>query len=169
MNKLEELKQELEELKAKSKELQDLFDELQAEQQSEQLKRWRADENKYYWYMNTYGEVDSVEELKDRTDNGRYEIGNYYETREEAEKAEEKLKIYMQLNDLALRLNNGKKIDWNDEQEKYHIYYDYKDDKLESVYNLNFKEIGQIYCLDENILEVAKKEIGEENLRKLFE
>lgn len=170
MNKLEKLKQELEELKAKSQELQGKIDELQAEQISEQLKRWRAEENENYYYIESdYECVTWNRDLRDNTDNYKYNIGNYFQTEEEGQKMLEKLKIYTQLKDLALRLNKGKKIDWNGEQEKYYIYYDYKDNKLESAYNFNFKEIGQIYCLDENILEVAKKEIGEENLRKLFE
>ena len=31
------------------------------------------------------------------------------------------------------------------------------------------QELGQIYCLDVNFLDIAKREIGEENLKKLFE
>lgn len=32
-----------------------------------------------------------------------------------------------------------------------------------------YQDIGQIYCLDSDFLKIAKQEIGEENLRKLFE
>ena len=103
-------------------------------------------------------------------DTCRYEIGNYFKTEEEAKKAVEKMKIYTQLKDLALRLNKGEKIDWeNDDQAKYYIYYDCG--KMELDYNNDwlYKKIGQIYCLDIYFLDIAEQEIGEENLKKLFE
>lgn len=83
----------------------------------------------------------------------------------------EKMKIYTQLKDLALRLNNGEKIDWeNDNRAKWHICY--KNGTalgFDDNYTCALQDLGQIYCLDKNFLEIAKKEIGEENLKKLFE
>ena len=76
----------------------------------------------------------------------------------------------MQLKDLALRLNKGEKIDWtNDDQAKYYIYYDHETMKLDYSQDWSYQRIGQIYCLDRQFLNKAKCEIGEENIRKLFE
>lgn len=171
-DKLEELEQELEELNAISKELQDLFDELQAEQQSEPLKRWRCPKGGRYYYIVSNGDAVllDIECEEFEIDSNRYKIGNHFQTEEEGQKMLEKLKIYMQLYDLALKLNKGKKIDWYDaEQYKYYIYCEYEAHTLCTIETDSFQDIGQIYCLDENFLEEAKKEIGEENLIKLFE
>ena len=167
-DKLEELEQELEELNAISKELQDLFDELQAEQQSEPLKRWRCPKGGTYYYIVSNGDAVllDIECEEFEIDSNRYKIGNHFQTEEEGQKMLEKLKIYMQLYDLALKLNKGKKIDWSNTQNKYSITYN---GSLRLTTVLSFRDIGQIYCLDKNFLEEAKKEIGEENLRKLFE
>lgn len=86
------------------------------------------------------------------------------------EKATEKQKIYIQLKNLAERLNNGEKFDWDDiDEDKYYIYYGYVNKELRKEYNNVRMNQGTIYCLDEDFLEIALKEIGEENLLKLFE
>ena len=41
--------------------------------------------------------------------------------------------------------------------------------KLDYSQDWSYQRIGQIYCLDSNFLNIAKREIGEENLKKLFE
>lgn len=132
-------------------------------------KRWRAEANEKYWCIIDECVYRSLE-ANENCDKARYEIGNYFRTEEEAEKAVEKIKIYTQLKDLALRLNNGEKIDWeNDEQEKYYIYYDNTCNMLTYGEGHGYHDIGQIYCLDENFVDIAKQEIGEKNLKKLFE
>lgn len=158
MNNLEQLKQELAEIEKKIEEL---------EKQTSGA-RWKAQKNKRYYYIDSCGDI---EEDYDNcyVDTIRYYLGNYFKTEEEAEKAIEKIKIYTQLKDLALRLNNGEKINWSDStQHKWGIVLDNFKNILR-CYAYIGQEVGQIYCLDENFLEVAKEEIGEENLRKLFE
>ena len=111
----------------------------------------------------------STMETSDELDRASYKIGNYFRTEEEAKRAVEKIKIYTQLKDLALRLNKGKKIDWdNSAQTKWHIYYNHEDG-LTTIDSYSYQEIGQIYCLDKNFLNITIKEIGEKNLIKLFE
>ena len=80
-----------------------------------------------------------------------------------------KAKIETKLKNIAERLNDGRKIDWDDQdQHKLHIFYNY--DKKRLDYNINFywRNQGAIYCLYNNFLDVAKQEIGEENLIKYF-
>lgn len=86
------------------------------------------------------------------------------------EKATEKQKIYIQLKNLAERLNNGEKFDWdNYNKEKYYFRYDYETKKLYQDYNFSLRELNVIYYLNANFLKIAIKEIGEENLLKLFD
>lgn len=166
MNNLKQLKQELEETKNKCTEIEKKIEEL--EKQEIEV-RWRARENEIYCYFNDFGEIRITGDVYYETDTDRYNLGNYFKTCEDAEKAVEKIKIYIQLKDLALRLNKGVNVNWRDDSYKYSISYDTSAGKMFSYWNMKLQEMGQIYCLDKNFLEVAKEEIGEENLRKLFE
>ena len=155
--KIEELSKELEDLKCKL-----------GKEKSKKCKRWRADIGEEYYYIFSNGDIDYTSERDGKASANHYDLGNYFQTKEEAEKVVEKIKIYVQLKDLALRLNKGKKIDWeNDNQVKYSIYYDNCYKKIYTTCNYS-KELGQIYCLDSRFLNIAKQEIGEEKLRKLF-
>lgn len=88
----------------------------------------------------------------------------------EKEQVISKSEIETKLKNIAERLNAGRKIDWkNGDQKKFSIYYDYDSEILDYDFRLMFKVQGTIYCLNENFLEVAKLEIGEENLIKYFE
>jgi len=73
--------------------------------------------------------------------------------------------IEQKLKDIALRLNDGRKIDWNNAvQKKYNICYDYNFMGFlqGSTYDTNF---GLVCCLSDKFLEVALEEIGEEDLK----
>lgn len=168
MNNLKQMKQELEETKNKCTEIEKKIEELEKQ---ESKVRWRGKQCEKYWYISSCGTVSYTMEMNDDQDNRSYEMGNYFRTEEEAEKVAEKIKIYMQLKDLALRLNKGEKIDWeNNNHVKWYICYKKGTVlDLDDMYTCNLQDLGQIYCLDKNFLEIAKQEISEENLRKLFE
>ncbi len=76
---------------------------------AELCEKWEDyEELKEYWMINSFGDVEEVstafsEEMRDEL----REIGNYFETREEAEKAVEKLKDWKRLKDKGFRLNGG--------------------------------------------------------------
>lgn len=55
-------------------------------------KRWRARYNESYWCVNMYGEVQRNGEIGSEGDHSRYEIGNYFKTKEAAEDAAAQLK-----------------------------------------------------------------------------
>ena len=96
-------------------------------------------------------------------------LGLVYNTEIAKEKKFFKMYIENKLENIADELNKGQKIDWKDsEQVKYCISYDFKADSLGCYDYREVKHIGQIYCLDRNFLEVAKQEIGEDNLIKYF-
>lgn len=171
MNEIENLRKKQEELKRELEELDTQIKELKEQNEiKEDYKRWRAQEGKDYWYIDSDCEIYKEFDRNDDYDNARYVIGNYYKTEEEAEKTAEKMKIYTQLKDLALKLNKGRESCWNDlKQSKYSITRDVEFNELVGVSMYCYQDIGQIYCLDKNFLEIAKQEIGEENLKKLFE
>lgn len=165
--RLKELKEKQEELKKEIEKLGTQIKEL--EEQEKKCKRWRSKRDEKYWFIGRGGTLCYSVEINDNLDKSSYEIGNYFRTEEEAKKMVEKIKIYTQLKDLALRLNQGRKVDWNSSvQAKWHIYYDHND-SLTTIGNYRYQDLGQIYCLDSDFLKIAKQEIGEENLKKIFE
>ena len=92
-------------------------------------------------------------------------LGILYISKEACEKAEERMKIETQLRNIALRLNDGKEIDWNDfKLVKYYIFYDYEDKFFRSTTHKFCRNQGTIYCLSKDFLKVAREEIGEERL-----
>lgn len=159
MKNLEELKRKYEEL---GKEIERL-------ENKKSYKRWRAEFNNDYYYIDEDGNINSIYENNDISDIFKYKTRNYFKTEEEAEKYRKNLKTYYELMDLAEELNNGEKIDWNDtKQKKYYICYDYCNKEIVLCNYYNVKDIGQIYCLSENILSIALERIGEDRLENLF-
>lgn len=165
MEEIEELKQKLNEAVATTKQLEEKIKELEEEKK---YVRWKPCKNGTYWLINESGKV-SHQLYNSDFDEHCYDIGNFFETEREAQIVAEKLKIYTKLKDLALRLNNGKKIDWNDDtQRKHHLFYCQDTCKIKQDVNIRYKYLNTIYCLDSEFKDEAIKEIGEENLKKLF-
>lgn len=97
------------------------------------------------------------------------DCGLVFATEQARDKAMFKVKIETKLKNIAERLNDGRKIDWKDlNQDKFCIYYGYEEEKLCLLNAYRRKGQGAIYCLNNNFLEVAKQEIGEDNLIKYF-
>lgn len=46
--------------------------------------RWRADEGKTYYTVNGIGEISEYVDFRDRTDDIKFDFGNYFKTRVEA-------------------------------------------------------------------------------------
>lgn len=55
-----------------------------------ELPKWRAKVGGRYYFINYIGKVDFDTDLRGYADNSAYEIGNYFKTKEEAEKYIEK-------------------------------------------------------------------------------
>ena len=160
MNKIEELEKQ-------AKSILEEIEKLKNEEKVES-KVWKPKENEDYYYIssNVICYADIWE--KGVCDEDRYEIGNCFKTKEEAEKTVEKAKIYTQLKRLAEE-NNTEPIDWEDtEQRKYYIEYSYYYKEFEKSCGYSVKDTGIVYCTNENFLSIALERIGEENLLKLF-
>lgn len=155
LNEINELKQKLKELENKAQNLQE-----------NEYKRWRASEDENYWYVASNGDIYDDCEYYEEPDNFRYSIGNYFRTQQEAQEYKENLITKQKLKDLALRLNKGVEIDWN-KDDCYCIYLDYKQG-LQQEGESFYVDLGNVYCLDENFLDIAIQEIGEEALIKLI-
>lgn len=177
---MEELKKEWEELTKKMADFGIKLEEYGKENKHNN-KRRRAEKNILYYTVDEFRKenivVDDITlddagynlEMNTAMDDFNYKTRNYFKTKEEAEEYREKLKTYYDLMDLADELNGDRKIDWNDkEQEKYYIYYNTRDKSIDTINTYFFKGLGQIYCLDENFLDIALERIDKDRLEKLF-
>ena len=163
MDNLEDLKKQISELQSKVAKLEN------ESKEEKKGKRLREEINDTYIYINDVGYVDVSHENNDSFDKYRFKTRNYFKTEEEAKEYKEVMNTYYDLMDLAEELNNGEKIDWHNEYQcKFPIYYSFKCDTLDEGRAYVCKELGQIYCLDEDFLEKAIEKIGEDRLKKLF-
>lgn len=129
--------------------------------------RWRAEQfQETYWTVDVRGKCVEYWDYYNAVDNFAYNSGNYFKTKEEAEDYRDNIIIKQELKDLALTLNKGKRINFDNTDRKCFICL--CDGKLKTSYHITDREIGNIYCLDENFIDIAKKEIGEDNLIKLI-
>lgn len=70
--------------------------------------RWKPEMCHDYYYISGDGHVYDCFWTNDPIDDGRFEIGNCFQTKEEAERAVEKLKAWKRLKDSGLKFK-----DWN--------------------------------------------------------
>ena len=63
------------------------------------------EEPKEYWYIENNGDIDKETYEGDEYEEEMIEIGNYFETKEEAEKAVKKLKAWKRLKDKGFEFN----------------------------------------------------------------
>ena len=169
IKELEKISTKLENELIRFKKLIEELKESQEEKQEHRNKRWRGEKNEDYYYILGNGGINTNNEDLSLYDNMLYDMGNYFKTEKEAQIVAEKIKIYTKLKDLALRLNKGKEIDWNNcTQNKYHLYYQRGNGICQDM-SSRWKHLGTIHCLDIKFKDEAIKEIGEENLKKLFE
>lgn len=60
--------------------------------QIEDLPRWRAEESESYYYVDLSFNIRKTDDLRSYGDNNLYEAGNYFRTREAAEKVAEQIR-----------------------------------------------------------------------------
>ena len=161
LEQIDELKQKIEELKKKV-----------TSPEFEGVKkgvRQKPECGVVYFYLKHDGYIGSTHWGIEDTDLFRFNTGNCFKTEQEAKDYKENLLTKQALKDLALELNNGVEIDWDDfYQEKYRIFSVGGFTDLEYEYVGQTTDTGQVYCLNENFLTIAKDRIGEEKLIKLI-
>lgn len=120
-----------------------------------------------YFYLDDFGNIDYSTWDAGSVDFFRYRTGNCFKTEQEAGDYKENILTKQALKDLALELNDGVEIDWNDiYSDKFFLYISKNVLSLGSTTLNNY--LGTVYCLSEDFLTIAKYRIGEEKLIKLI-
>ena len=159
MNK-EEILQEIEKTRKHLTNMEKILKECEYE-------RWNPKPSQEYYCVDDGNDVRRVNfNIMDTYDRDRIKTYNCFRTKEEAELEAEKILVRRQLEDIARRLNNGNKINWESESpRKYHLCID-KCDYIYSNVCYSTKYQGTVYCLDKSFRNIAIQEIGEERLIK---
>lgn len=167
-----ETKELINQLDKQAKEIQSKIDELKENGNKVKNVRWKAETSKshygQYYTLNIDMEICPQSHTSNSCHDIRYSVGNYFKTKQEAEKYKQHLIITQQLKDIALRLNNGVEIDlknWMDIcRQKYKIVLKPYNNVLLQAISTSIVDLGQVYCLSDKFLETAIKEIGEKEL-----
>lgn len=172
VNATAKLKYDLEKMKAKIKEIEERIVEVEAEEEEVRPQNIsgiidfgkRVETGESYFHM-TRKDTNYYIEDNDPTDESMYEIANYFETKEAAERATFERNLYFKLMRYSHE-NGGTNIDWTDtDSPKYQIYYNYEDDALKVAIQRYHRRQGSIYFATERAAESAINEFEEELIR----
>lgn len=142
-NRIEQLEKELAELKKLEK---------------EGVKQFKPTIGDEYWFINGDGRVDSFDWGWDVFDEGAYEIGNTFRTKEEAEFVVEKIRTETELRRFSKPFERG--------ESNYYISSDEYDNDL-TISSLGFYRCqGTIYFESEEKAEEAIRMVGEKRIKK---
>ena len=105
-------------------------------------KRWRAEEKGDYYFLDSSCSVVYMVDYYSESDRKRYEVGNYFKTKEETEFRGQQL-LYLQLYKDYLGEDLVTKDDWKDcSVWKYYAYYDFYNRIIKICYNFNTKNVS---------------------------
>lgn len=135
----------------------------------EKKKYWTPKEKEKYFYIEDCMGVSDDRNVQAPIDYCRFNIGNYFKTKEEAEHMIEKLKVIHELQKFAYENNEGE-IDWkNFNQCKYKIFYDAEDGDLYVDYSIQCEsEPFNIYFTSFKIAKKAIEAVGEDRIKKYY-
>lgn len=131
------------------------------------FKRWKPNDGERCWTILGDFTADTNYFTPDyNPDKRRYKYGNLFKTKEEAEFALEKIKIYIELKNFADE-NNGRPIEWQQPNIKnYYIYWSHNRNALYVSDHWTCQDLGQIYFSSEELAKQAIQKVGEDRIKK---
>ena len=166
MNKHELLKQYDEKAKA----LRDEFISKLEDDKKEFGLTYPRDYEAVYYISTATGKVKSVDFFnKDEADKKLFELGLYFNSKEEVEQHLKERKLLFKLHQWAKIKNEGWEPDWeDDDEEKYYIFYDYYRKELCTSFNNSTGAINKLpYFKTRKIAQECIKLFGDEIIEVL--
>lgn len=155
---LQELQNKYEALKETTKAL---GKEIEALKNKPTSGRWRADETAGYFHVCPAGSVEYSLESGNIFDEFQHAMGNYFKTKEEAEKYKKKLIAEQELKDLA------EGWEYRHQEDDYYIAYN-TNDRLFRVYSTNFINFVGVYFKSRQEAQNAIDTLGEQKLKLIY-
>ncbi len=131
---------------------------------------WRAEYEGVYYVCNyMYDYVTSMKNANTKQDDNFFISGNYYQKIEQAKKAIEKQKAYMEYIRLVEKLNEGWKPDFlSDKNRAYHISYNHAEESLGLGYSLDTtiqrRPVNEYFKSNE-LLDNLIEQLGEDKIK----
>ena len=135
----------------------------------EKKKYWTPKEKEKYFYIEDGMGVSDDRNVQAPIDYCRFNIGNFFKTKIEAEHILEKLKVIHELQKFAYENNEGE-IDWSEyDQRKYTIVFDHKSHDLGlDVWCVNQDSPFNIYFTSKELVKNAIKAVGKDRILKYY-
>lgn len=135
----------------------------------EKKKYWTPKENEKYFYIEDCMGVSDDRNVQAPIDYCRFNIGNCFKTKEEAQHMIEKLKVIKELQTFALE-DREEEISWNeDSRYKFYIYFDYKWKMIRITWaTVAHGSPFNIYFASEKAIHDAIESIGEDRIKKYY-
>ena len=149
MNKLEELENKI-------KELSDEIEKMKAEKKNEV---WKPKDGVQYWYVNHSNGVLSTYWLDNAVDKMRYDLGNVFSTREEAESYKEQLKVEAELRRFARP--------FDEDERNWAIIFDVDEKEITTDNECSYQSCN-IHFASEEIAQKAIDTVGEARIKKYY-
>ena len=132
-------------------------------------KWWEPELDEKYYIISGDGSIDYNNYDGDGADRRIMNIGNCFQTEEQAEFMAEKLKVIHELEKFAYE-NNEEEIDWNDtNQEKLYLTMNYTDKCIDIFYTYGWiYSPSNIYFTSKKIAKEAIETIGAERIKKYY-
>lgn len=156
----EELRQEVKRLEEQIKDLKIKLEE-KAEKKPYEVKVPEDIEN--YYTLDGYGKVYSLKGFSMNYTRCQYERGLAFKTREQAEQFKKEQILLFKMHKWAEEHNEGWKLNWEDENEKYYISYHVQDKILGIFLTRYYNDFRKLpYFKSEEIAKQFIEEFGEE-------
>ena len=142
------------------KEIAELKKELAKQETEKSLTIWKPNEGENYWYIKANGRTGCAVWDDDSSDKDLYKMGNYFQTKEDAEFEIERLKVIAELKRFGKdRFKKG--------TENCFLFYDTNNNKL--CINLGSYAItASIFFNSKEIAEQAIKTVGFDRIKKYY-
>lgn len=165
MSKKEQLLNELEQIKKQQKELTEKLEIIQKKVEQEDNKNgwWIPKEGEGYYYICTDGYVQGALNTGADIDKCKINNINCYETGQQAERVAFEQLLHRKLK--KFMVENNSKVDWNNDDNKYDIWYDYEDKQFNTGCYESARDFAQIYFSSEEIAEKAIEEFKDDLVR----
>ena len=121
-----------------------------------ELTGWeRVKKDEINYYIDIDGLIEGDLEIFDNVDNRRFNVANYFSTKEKAEEINFKQTLFRKLQRFSDE-NGGDKINWKDEDQcKYHIKYTHYSNKILVDGHHSVQEVGVVYFISKEITKKA--------------
>jgi hypothetical protein len=158
------IEQKVESLENQIKELKEELH--KGERQEENKKKWWSPKiGEKYYTMDETGYIDETTWDSDAWDGCRFNLGNVFKTREQAERELFERQLRFKLKKFAYE-NNKEEINWNNnQQKKYKVYYDNTDNSLEWDIDNYTNDFNQIYFTSEKVAEKSIETFKDDLIR----